>query len=463
MMTAFLGLCMAGLLTVPGENSAQGPPPRPNFIVLLCDDLGYGDLGCFGHPTIRTPHLDRLAGQGMKLTHCYAAAPVCTPSRAAMLTGRYPRRGSMVDWLPEGSPRYLSPSQPSVAKLLGQAGYRTGFFGKWHLSGRLDGTQPTPEHHGFADWAATVNTPDPGLEKPTNFVRNGKLLSEPPAHATTFVVDEGLRFLREAQEAKQPFLLFLWFHAPHEPVDAPTPFQQQYSLETDPTRRQYYGCVSHLDHEIGRLLEGLTQRGLAENTLLFFGSDNGPEELYRAVSATRSHGSTGPLRGRKLQLYEGGIRTPGILSWPGRVLPGQVCTTPVSQLDLLPTFCELAGVRLPTDRVWDGVSLAPLLKGTPLHRHQPLYWQYPFTRDGPWQLALRQGRWKLLANGRLDLFALYDLETDPGEVNDLAFSKPDVVRDLALGLRQRTVELYRSGLANHPRWLSRIAIAVSRR
>jgi arylsulfatase A len=438
------GRLLAGVVVVLTASfaGASDSVPRPNIVLLLADDLGYGDLGCFGHPIIKTPVLDRLAAGGLKLTSCYAAMPVCSPSRAAILTARNPNRYGIRDWIPANSGVCLPRTEISVASLIKRASYRTAHIGKWHLSSKMDGTEPTPGDHGFDHWFSTQNNAAPSHENPVNFVRDGKPVGPLQGNSSTLIVDEALRFLRAGRG--EPFLLFVWFHAPHEPIAVPGAEANHYSQVADATRRQYYGCVSLMDRDIGRLLSALNELQLRDHTLVFFTSDNGPETLRRYRGAERSHGSPGPLRGMKLHVTEGGIRVPGILSWPGRVRPGRISDEPVSGIDLLPTVCELAGVKAPADRPLDGTSIVPVLDGKPMRRQVPLYWQYDRALGAPWKVALRDGPWKLLADGKLDRFALYNLGDDLAERKDQAEAEPERVRRLADQLRRQHADIERS-------------------
>jgi len=429
-----LGLIAAGMLLASPAVSGQAKPPPPNIVFFLCDDLGYGDLGCFGSKAIKTPHLDRLAAEGLRLTDYYAASPVCSPSRAGLMTGRNPNRLDIRDWIPANSGIYLKPEEVTVAKLLKSAGYRTGLFGKWHLNSRFNGIEPTPGDHGFDDWLATQNNAAPTHQDPTNFVRNGKRAGPMQGNSSTIVVDEAIRFIREAKD--RPFAAFVTFHAPHEQVAVPPEWSARYPNVDDPNRAIYYGSVSLVDHEVGRLTALLDELKLRENTLVTFTSDNGPETLKRYPAGVHSYGSPGPLRGMKLHVTEGGIRVPAIVRWPARIRPGRVSSEPVTGLDVLPTLCELAGVKPPSDRPLDGASFTPVFEGKGIRRSGPLYWQYDMALGEPWQVAVRQGPWKLLGSAKLDRFALYNLEADPGEKQDLSAAHPDRVERLAGEMRR---------------------------
>jgi arylsulfatase A len=436
-----LGLLVGlGFLLLGGGPAAAGD--RPNVVILLCDDLGYGDLSCFAHPHIHTPHLDRLAAEGTKLTHCYASAPVCSPSRAGLLTGRVPNRLGIRDWIPADSGTFLRPGEVTIAQLLKDAGYRTFHAGKWHLNSRTDGSEPTPGGAGFDHWLYTQNNAAPGHLNPTNFIRNGKpagRLEGPSAH---LVVAEALQFLDTNKG--RPFFLNLWFHEPHEPVAAAEEFLGLYPGVDNPDRRHYYGDVSQVDAAVGKLLKYLDDHQLRDNTFVIFSSDNGPETLRRYRGAERSYGSAGPLRGMKLHVTEGGYRVPGIVRWPGHAGAGTVCAEPVCHVDLLPTVCAIAGAKVP-ERKLDGADLAPVFAAKPVRRPHPLYWQYDYAVSRPWVVSLREGPWKLLADADLVRFELYNLAEDVGEKKDLIDEHPERVRQMAAIMKRLHEEIRAEG------------------
>ncbi len=421
---------------------ARGTPvlaaDKPNFILLLCDDLGYGDLGCFDHPVIRSPNLDKLASEGVRLTHCYSSSPVCSPSRAGLMTGRNHNRLGIRDWIPANSGIYMRPSEVTVAQLLKGAGYRTCHAGKWHLNSRTDGSERTPGEAGFDHWLYTQNNAAPNHLNPTNFVRNGKAVGKLQGPSSHIVVAEAMAFLD--QNAGQPFFLNLWFHESHELVAAAEEFLALYPEPKSLDRRHYYADVSQMDAAVGKLLQYLDEHKLRENTLVFFTSDNGPETLNRYKSATRSYGSPGPLHGMKLHVTEGGYRVPGIVRWPGHAKPGTEIAEPVCNVDVLPTFCALAGIPLP-ERKLDGADISPIFEGKPVRRPHPLYWQYNFAISKPWTIAMREGPWKLLANAKLNEFELYNLVDDVGEHRDVAKQHPERVRAMAAEMRRLHEEI----------------------
>ncbi len=429
---------------------------RPNVVLVFCDDLGYGDLGCYGNPITKTPNLDRFASGGVKFTHCYAAAPNCSPSRVGLLTGRTPFRVGMYDIMTGATAkRTLPESEITVAELLKGVGYDTFHAAKWHLS-RKDEAPEAAKTHGFD-------------------------VTEPRSGSATETVAAFARWLDGRGDASHPFFAYLAVHETHEPVQkwSPERYRAMYgqaearraaagmpygwvpkygkrSRSGDP--RVYYGAVSQLDAAFGRLLEVLEERGLRDDTFLFFTSDNGPEHR-----AGFSFGSPGPLRGAKGHLHEGGIRVPGLLQWPGRTKPGAVCDQPINGTDVLPTLCALAGAAVPTDRVIDGTNLLPALEGNPLTRPRPLYWSMWAGRGG-FQYAMREGDWKILAgtpplpdgrtvlehikSGDMARWQLVNLRADPTESKDLSGAEPDRFE----AMKRAFLALHREVLAEGPDW-----------
>jgi arylsulfatase A len=430
----------------------SGATRQPNIVIVLCDDLGYGDLGCFGHPAIRTPNLDAFAKQGARLTDCYAAAPVCSPSRAGMLTGRTPDRVGIYDWIPAGSPMHLRASEVTFAKLLRDAGYATCHSGKWHCNGLFNSNQqPQPGDHGFQHWFSTQNNAGPSHINPTNFARNGQKVGPLQGHSSRLIVDEAVNWLKTVPQGK-PYCLFVCFHSPHEPVATDAEFTGMYEQFTERGQAMYYGNVTQTDHEFGRLMRELDTRGQNDDTFVMFTSDNGPETRNRYPESWRSWGTPGPLRGMKLHLYEGGCRVPGIVRWRG-IRSGSTVSEPVCGVDMLPTVCGLAGVRPPTDRKIDGTDMMPALTGKKIRRATPLHWHYYMglgapvasMRDGDWKVVgidSRRGSREKVASFqpglmaevkgiRLDTFELYNLRSDLAEKNNLAEREPARLKAMA--------------------------------
>lgn len=397
-----VSFCLASALF----NHSTWAAERPNFVIVLCDDLGYGDLECFGHPHIKTPNLNELAATGIRLTNCYSAAPVCSPSRVGLLTGRSPNRAGVYDWIPEArNPRpdardqvHMRDQETTIAQLLNDAGYATCMAGKWHCNSRFnDPAQPQPDDFGFDHYLATQNNAAPSHQFPNNFVRNGKPIGKVGEFSCQFVVTEALQWLDRRSEKDQPFFLYLPFHEPHEPVASPEALVAQYrNVAVDEDEAQYFANVANVDAAVGRFVKGLEEIGKRGDTLIVFTSDNGPETLDRYRSANRSYGSPGPLRGMKLHTTEAGFRVPGIVNWPGEIEPGQTLDTVVSSLDLLPTFCRLAGASVPSDLKLDGTDVLPLLADPAAQRPKPLFWIY-YNAINEQRVAMRDGKWKVLA------------------------------------------------------------------
>lgn len=461
-MKNYLAFCTMLLMFAFGRPSPAAE--QPNVLFVLLDDAGWTDLGSFGGRML-TPNLDRLGKQGMRFTDAHSPAPNCSPSRAGILTGRIPARTGIYSYLPNAHPMHLRDEEITVAELAGQAGYRTGHFGKWHLSDLDNGAQPGPLDQGFEYSLATTNNAAPSHHNPVNFRRNGKPVGKLEGYSCQIVVDEAINWLDEigaGEKDAAPFLACIWFHEPHTPIASP-PELIDACLKRHPdlNRREaeYLANIENVDYAVGRLNAWLEQRGLAQNTVVWFTSDNGPLNKF----------SKGDLRGFKSNVWEGGHRVPAIIRWPGRIEPGSVCDVPVSGVDFLPTCCELAGIPVPTDRVLDGASQIPLWLGRPddFTRPTPLYWY--FYRLNP-SIALRDGKWAMVATTddakrpkahqllREDMpfvlkskpvqWELYDLSRDRGQRKNLADEEPQELQRMT---RMLDV-LHANVLANGVRW-----------
>jgi len=363
----------------------------PNIIIVLTDDLGYGDIGCYGNKIVKTPHLDRFAREGMRFTDCYAAAANCSPSRTGLMTGRTPTRVGVHNWIPMFSPMHVRQNEVTLATILRSGGYDTAHIGKWHMNGRFNMPgQPQPNDHGFNHWFATQNNALPNHRDPWNFVRNGTPVGPLKGYAAGIVTDEAIHWLRAWRDKSKPFFLFVCYHEPHEPIASDPRFEKDYP-SADPSFTAYWANVAQMDASFGRLMAELDKQKLREDTFVFFTSDNGP-----ARTGFHPHGETDGLRHKKGSVYEGGIRVPGIMRWPGKIKPDTVQRTPVSGVDLLPTLCNVTGLKPPTDRRLDGTSIRGLFRGKKIRRTQPLYWHF-YAASGKHQVALREGDWKLVA------------------------------------------------------------------
>lgn len=455
-------------LACPATVVAAEPPPRPNFVVLLCDDLGYGDLGCYDHPHIETPHLDALAAGGVRFTDCYSAAPVCSPSRVGLMTGRNPNRAGVYDWIPKADGRgpavHMRAEEVTLPALLRDAGYRTAMAGKWHCNSRFnDPSQPQPGDAGFDHWLATQNNADPSHRNPTNFVRNGEPVGPVEAFSCQFVVDEAIDWVAGLPDDGRPFFLYLAFHEPHEPVASPAHLVERYvPVAKTAEEAEYFANIANIDAAVGRLLARLDASGHREDTVVLFTSDNGPETLMRYSKAKRSYGRTGPLKGRKLHTTDGGVRVSGIASWPGRLPAGKTISAPVSSLDLFPTFCRLAGATIPAGLELDGIDLVGIENSDAYERDRPLLWAY-YRALNERRVAMRHGNYKVLAkleggtlpllktvtaadiplvrDARLTDIAIYDVTTDPSESLDLAAKDKRLAARLTAVLERAYAEL----------------------
>jgi arylsulfatase A-like enzyme len=458
----------ASLLLLTHAHAGQSPDPavapreKPNFILIFTDDQGYGDLGCFGSKTIRTPHLDRLAAEGRKFTSFMSASSVCTPSRAALLTGSYPKRLSMAKGvLFPTSTTGLHPDEITIADHLKQQGYATACFGKWHLGHH---PETLPRAQGFdayfgIPYSNDMNHPDnegqpkggpegmdvlwkdPGstLSKWQTPLMDNEKIVELPVDQRTITrrcTDRGVAFIKENR--KRPFFLYLPYSMPHIPLYVPDDVR-----DPDP-KRAYINIIEHLDTEVGRLFDTLREIDLAKNTYVIFATDNGPWLPFK-----HHGGSAGPLRDGKMSTFEGGQRVPAIFWAPGRIPAGTETAAIASTIDILPTIAALTGTSLPAGRTIDGVDLSPLLTGeTPSPREEFLYYAMSGRLDG-----IRQGDWKLLAlppkgGGKADTM-LFNLAEDVGEKNNLAKEKPELVNRL----RQRMTELDAAiGAGARPVW-----------
>lgn len=434
--------CIAIALLVAGPLAVAASGERPNVVIIYADDLGYGDLGCYGHPTIRTPHLDRMAAEGMRFTSFYSAAEVCTPSRAALMTGRLPLRNGMCHdtrrvLFPE-SAGGLPKEEVTIARALKGRGYVTGCVGKWHL-GHLP--QYLPTRHGFDsyfgipysnDMDATLEPKrrraaffEPKIEywRPP-LMRGGRIVERPPDQHTLTkrYTEESVAFIKKNK--KRPFFLYLAHTMPHVPLFASKDFSGR-------SARGLYGdVVEELDWSAGQVLQTLRDEGLAEKTLVVFSSDNGPWLIFDTHG-----GSAGLLRDGKGSTWEGGMREPGLFWWPGRIKPGAVTQEIASTMDVFATVLTLAGAPVPADRVIDGLDISPVLMGTgPSPRTTMFYYrgtQLYAARKGPFKAHfITRGSYGNDKPAPHDPPLLYHLDHDPSEKFDVAKNHPDVIEDI---------------------------------
>lgn len=413
----FLKNCMAvtaGGFLLPEHTLASRSSNRPNIVLIVSDDQGYADASCYDHPKeVGTPNIDRLAAEGVRLTNGYASAYVCAPTRAGLLTGRYQQR---FGFYTGGDSRVGLPTgEITIADLLKKAGYATGVVGKWHV-----GLEPNyrplkrgfDEFYGFLGHGAHDYFDLKITDEYTSIYRNDKPVND-TGYLTDNLAREAVSFIERRR--RQPFFLYLPFNAVHWPLQAPQESIKRFNTPQE-GRDIYLAMLGSMDQAIGRVLDALKRTGADDNTLIIFFSDNG--------GAKKNFADNGVLREYKQTVYEGGIRVPFIVRWPGKLPKAAVCNEPVISLDVLPTICAAAGVQLPADRAYDGKNMLGALRGQakePLHK--VLFWY-----DGADQWAVRTGKWKLLSrNGSSEL---YDLDADIGEKHNLATEQPQVVNRL---------------------------------
>lgn len=423
----------------PAQAEQQRQQRRPNIIIVVADDLGYADLGCQGiSKDVKTPHIDSLAAAGVRFTNSYVSGPLCSPTRAGLLTGRYQQRfGFEYNDGPQARDTFGLPvEQVTLAQSLKDAGYATGMAGKWHLGNRLE-MHPTRRgfdtFFGFLGGAHSYNAVGQGA----NAVQRGSAPVEKVGYLTEDFTREAVSFIDRQAAEKKPFFYYLAYNAVHTPMQAPPRYLERFSGVTDDKRRSMLAMLSALDDGVGQVLTTLRKHGIEENTLIFFLSDNGAPTLGNSSQNK-------PLRGVKNTVWEGGVRVPMLVQWKGTVPAGKVYDKPVIQLDIMPTV--LAAARVPTPKdgpPLDGVDLAPFLTGdksAAMVPHEALYWRY----DEQW--AIRSGDYKLTRADTTRPPMLFDLSRDIGESTDISARQPEVVQKL-----QAKYELWSKSLPA-PRW-----------
>jgi arylsulfatase A-like enzyme len=422
-----------------GAEVHSPPPSKPNFVFILLDDLGWKDLGCYGSTFYETPNIDRLAAQGIRFTNAYAAAPVCSPTRASILTGRYPARLHLTDFLTGRADRpsqkllrpharqFLPLDEVTIAQALKPLGYVSASIGKWHL-----GREPYyPEKHGFdVNIGGTETGSPPGgyfrFRTPTLVARDDA------EYLTDRLTEEAERFIE--QNKNRPFFLYLAHYAVHIPLQAKESLIAKYQAKAKamqgPRNALYAAMIESVDDGVGRIMKKLVDLGITERTVVFFFSDNGGLSVSEGPNTPAT--SNAPLRAGKGYLYEGGIREPLLVRWPGITRAGRLCNTPVCSIDFHPTILEGAGLQSVSGRGIDGASLMPLLRGAGGWKRDTLYWHYPHysNQGGKPCGAIRRGNFKLIEPFEDNRLELYDLKSDPGETKDLASGMPDKAKEL---------------------------------
>jgi arylsulfatase A-like enzyme len=416
--------------------AVSGKPKPPNILFIFADDWGWGDLSCHGHPYVKTPNIDRLAREGTDFYRFTVASGVCSPSRTAVMTGHFPARYNInghFAWVPSnakrGMPDWLDPKAPLLSRFLQGASYSTAHYGKWHLANDMIPDSPPPGAYGFDAYGA--------------FNCSGKQM---PVHEDA---KNTIAFIEKSHQADKPFYINLWLHEPHTPFHTLPKYRKRFP-KLEERDNIYASVLSHADDRVGEVLNALDRLKITDTTLVIFSSDNGPARMTRKVALKRMHdtatgegfniaaakGITGGRKGYKASLFEGGIGVPFIARWPGKIAAGKVDKTSIfSAVDLLPTFCEIAGVKLPADYKPDGISQVATLKGKgqPL-REKPLFWKTlstrPVTRLMPshWgAYVVVHNNWKLVTDQSVEHVELYDLVKDPLEKSNLAKKHPGEV------------------------------------
>lgn len=408
---------------------------RPNIVFIYADDWGWGDLSAHGHPWLKTPNIDRLASEGIDFRQFNVLNPVCSPSRAAAMTGLCPARFSIHQHFDKpasnagrGMPDWLDPEAPLLSRFLKNAGYRTGHFGKWHLTNAGAKGAPAVAAYAF-DQAGVFNGP-PDFPAERAGVRD--------------TADNTVRFIRESKG--RPFFVNVWLHEPHTP-HWPSKESMEKWKHLDRQQQVYAAVITDADNDIGKILAALDEAGVADNTLVIFSSDNGPESTgpdkgedndptvgLKGYGTHYSVGDTGGLRGRKRSLFEGGVRVPFIVRWPGHAPEGMTNdTTVITAVDLLPTLCAAGGVELPAEYRGDGENMLPAFNGKKVVRTRPIFWEWRGNnREPDWwpDLAVRDGDWKLAMTDDGKRTELYRLDHDRAEASDVAAEHPDIVARL---------------------------------
>lgn len=463
------------ILILNGCKEESGPP---NIVVFLADDLGYGDLACYGNPIIKTPNIDKLAEEGVRMTDCHSGGTVCSPSRAALLTGRNPYRSGF--FYIHGKKNYLNEKEVTIAELLKDKGYQTAFWGKWHLS-TLEQNRyqhPGPSEQGFDYWLATTLNSFKGPKNPKKFILNGEAIGEQEGWYCDIIVDDAREWLTSKRDKEKPFFMYVCSHEPHTPLAPPEVYSDMYdnkrvdelekgvkygqvkrpTADISEYKRDYYGTVQQLDDAFGRLMKTLEELDLDDNTLVIFTSDNGPEAPVTIEESLgdwddpirdKCFGTPGDFRGMKRFPYEGGHRVPGIVRFPGQIPEGITSDKLFNGCDILPTLCKVADVPIPTNRNIDGVDGFNAFINKRVEREKSTIWFYPNHEDTFFrmpQVSLRKDQYTLIGwlpkkgddvnlndwmvNNDPVKFDLYDLDKDPQQIDNIASKHPELVAEM---------------------------------
>jgi len=435
---------VSALLLSAGLHAAE----PPNILLVYVDDLGYGDLGSYGHPVINTPNIDSLARDGMRFTRNYSPSALCSPSRAGLLTGRTPYRTGIKSWIPEDSGIFLREEEITLAEVLKSAGYSTAHIGKWHLNSDLaSDTEPQPTDQGFDYYYGHNAYQLPHNHNPTNIYRNKTALPAQQGYTADLYADEAIDWLAK-RDTDKPFFVYLSMAEPHTSFANPPDYNAMYAdftagevvpipngLKQPPKDMliprgpgEYYANITYMDAQLGRVFDWLREQNLLDDTVVVFSSDNGPvTSNWINWWEVNAYGDSGGFRGRKHFLYEGGIRVPAIIRYPTMVAAGTVSDEPVTGMDWFVTLASLGGGAIPADREIDGIDIAPLFDGESL-QERSLFWA--LNAASVLEFAVREGHWKLLLDKQQLPAELYNLDEDPLELFNLIGSEPGKVADL---------------------------------
>jgi arylsulfatase A-like enzyme len=417
--------------------SAVQAAPQPNILLVYVDDLGFGDLGSYGHPVLQTPNIDALAADGLKLTNYYAPSALCSPSRAALLTGRLPYRTGIKSWIPQDSGVYLRDEEVTLAEVLKDAGYSTAHIGKWHLNSDLASTsEPQPTDQGFDYFYGHNAFQMPTNHNPVNIFRNKTALPMQEGYTAELYASEAIEWLARRDE-NEPFFLYLSMAEPHTTIENPPAYNEMYAQYTDgeivpipngspvPPKEllvprgpgEYYANITYMDAQLGRVFDWLRANDLEENTVVVFSSDNGPvTSNWINWWEVNAYGDTGGYRGRKHFLYEGGLRVPTIIRYPNIIEPGSESRATVIGMDLFVTLANMGSAKLPDDRAIDGIDVQSIFSGGDIP-DRSLFWALDSVSE--LKFAIRKGSWKLLLDAEQNPRELYNLADDPLEFFNL--------------------------------------------
>ncbi len=441
----FITLCCLALL-LPACNHAK----KPNIIFILADDLGWSDLPSYGNTFNEAPNLDKLMAEGMQFTNAYAACPVCSPTRASIQSGQYPARVGVIDFItghwrpfeetvvPRNKTQYLPPEISTIAEQLQNSGYSTAYFGKWHL-GNESGMTPADQGYDTSHVYRGGGFYTPRFAPPINDIKQGRI--------SEILTELSLDFIKANKN--NPFFLFLAHYDVHVQLDADQELIEKYlnkeAMANYPGNAVYAGMIEHLDQSVGKIVNQIKKLGLHKNTMIVFYSDNGglvsrfdkipliaknSLPYYENVPLQFIATSNAPLRAEKGTVYEGGIRVPLIICWPGKITPGSTSESLVSSMDFYPTFLQMAGTSNPTLQVIDGKSILPVLLENADYPERDLFWHYPVYHHGVPMGAVRKGDWKLIQNQVSGELALYNLRDDIQESRDVKSEQPDKTNEL---------------------------------